>query len=135
METATYGSEFFSERTCVYKMIDLRNTLRYLGITILTKSYMFIDNKSVTDNDIHPHAKLHKRHITLYFNWFWEATKYRILSFYHVSGGNNQADILSKYWIYTNIWGIFHPLLFWMRDTTDLLDMELKRDGGQEKGE
>ena len=32
VETATYGSEFVAARTCVDQVIDLRTTLRYLGV-------------------------------------------------------------------------------------------------------
>ena len=34
VETATYGSEFIAARTCVEQIIDIRNTLRYVGIPI-----------------------------------------------------------------------------------------------------
>ena len=62
VETATYGSEFVAARTCVEQIIDLRTTLRYLGVPIRGKSYMFGDNKSVVDSSMTVHAKLHKRH-------------------------------------------------------------------------
>ena len=45
VETATYGSEFVAARTCVEQIIDLRTTLRYLGVKVHPKSYMFGDNK------------------------------------------------------------------------------------------
>ena len=47
METATYGSEFVPAETATEQIIDLRNALRYLGVPIMTKAYMFGDNKSV----------------------------------------------------------------------------------------
>jgi hypothetical protein len=34
VETATYGSEFVAARMCVEQIIDLCNTLRYLGVPI-----------------------------------------------------------------------------------------------------
>jgi len=34
VETATYGSEFVVARTCTEQIIDLRNTLRYLGVSV-----------------------------------------------------------------------------------------------------
>jgi hypothetical protein len=45
IETATHGSEFVAARLCVEQIIDLCNTLRYLGVPIREKSYMFGDNK------------------------------------------------------------------------------------------
>jgi hypothetical protein len=50
-ETATYASEFVATRICV-KIIDLRNTLRYLGVPIRAKSYIFRDSKSVVDSSM-----------------------------------------------------------------------------------
>ena len=34
VETATYGSEFVAARTCVNQIVDLRTTLRYLGVPL-----------------------------------------------------------------------------------------------------
>merc|ERR1712197_145880 len=41
VETAAYGSEFVAARTCVEQIINLRTTLRYLGIRVNGKSCMF----------------------------------------------------------------------------------------------
>ena len=65
VETATYGSEFVIARTAVEQIMDLRMTLRYLGVPIRKVSYLFGDNKSVVDSLTLPHAKLHKRHMAL----------------------------------------------------------------------
>ena len=45
--TATYGSQFVAAKTATEQIMDLRNTLRLLGVTIMTKAYMFGNNKSV----------------------------------------------------------------------------------------
>ena len=47
-ETATYGSEFVAAK------MDPRSTLRYLGVPIMTKAYMFGDNKSVVQPNLNP---------------------------------------------------------------------------------
>ena len=39
-ETATYGSEFVSCRTCIEHTIDHRNYLRYLGVPVAEKDIM-----------------------------------------------------------------------------------------------
>ena len=44
VETATYSSEFVAARTCVKQVMDLRHSLRYLGVPIHGKSYIFGDN-------------------------------------------------------------------------------------------
>ena len=67
VETVTYGSEFVAAKICVEQIIDLRNTLRYLGVPICEKSYMFGNNKSVVNSLSISHAKLHKRHTVLFF--------------------------------------------------------------------
>ena len=47
VETATYGSEFVAARTATEQIMDIRQTLRYLGAHICSKSYLFGDNRSV----------------------------------------------------------------------------------------
>jgi hypothetical protein len=65
VETATYGSEFVAARICTEQAIDLWLTLRYLGVPIRGKSYIFGDNKSVVTSSTIPHSKLQKRHVAL----------------------------------------------------------------------
>jgi hypothetical protein len=50
METAKYGSKFVADRICVEQVIELHNTLRFLGVLIKGKSYMLGDNQSVVDS-------------------------------------------------------------------------------------
>ena len=97
VETATYGSEFVAARTCVEQIIDLRNTLWYLGVPINERSYMFGDNESVVNSSSVPHAKLHKCHPALSF----------------------PVDVLSKHWCYASISHLLQCLLFWPGDTID----------------
>ena len=120
VETATYGSEYIAARTCVDQTIDLRNTLRYLGVPIREKSYMFGDNKSVVDSSIKPHAKLHKRHNALSFHRVREAIASKFIVFSFLDGKYNPADILSKHWAYQTIWPLLRPLLFHPSDTSEL---------------
>ena len=40
VETATYGSEYVASRTCLEQVIDIRNTLRYLGVPIRSKLHV-----------------------------------------------------------------------------------------------
>jgi len=55
VETSTYGAEFMSARTsCVEQLVNLRITLRYLGVPIRKISYMFGDNESVVNSLMHP---------------------------------------------------------------------------------
>ena len=104
VETATYGSEFVAARICVEQTIDLRNTLRYLGVPIQDQSYMFGDNESVVNSSSIPHAKLQKRHNALSFHHVREAVASKYAGFYLLPGADNPADIMSKHWSYTSTW-------------------------------
>ena len=121
VETATYGSEFVAARTCLEQAIDFRLTLRYLGVPIREKSYMFGDNQSVVESSTRPHSKLHKRHNALSFHRVREAIAAKVVGFYHIPGETNPADILSKRWGYQQVWKLLQPLLFWQKDTADLI--------------
>jgi hypothetical protein len=126
VETATYGSEYVSARTCVEQGMDLRLYLRYLGVPIREKSYMFGDNESVVNSSIFPHAKLHKRHMALSFHRVREAMAAGIFEFHHIFGVINPSDLLSKHWGYQQVWTLLQPLLFYRGDTADLLDRSKK---------
>jgi hypothetical protein len=52
LETATYGSEFVAACICIEQIINLCSTLRYLGVPIREKNFMFGDNKSVVDSSM-----------------------------------------------------------------------------------
>ena len=119
VETATYGSEFVAARTCVEQIIDLRNTLRYLGVPIQGRSYMFGDNESVVNSSSTPDAKLHKRHTALSFHRVREAVASNMLAFLYIEGSKNPADILSKHWGYSQIWPLLRVLLFKHGDTAE----------------
>ena len=120
VETATYGSEFVAARTCVEQIIDIRNTLRYMGIPIQEKAYMFGDNESVVNSSVTVHAKLHKRHTMLSFHRVREAVASGMIAFIHIPGDLNPADILSKHWGYSQIWLRLKAVLFWMGDTAEI---------------
>ena len=65
VETATYGSEFVAARIAVEPLIYLRLTLRYLGVPIRDKDFMFGENESVLNSSTIPHGNLHKIHTML----------------------------------------------------------------------
>ena len=73
VENATYGSEFVAAKTATEQVVDLRQTLRYLGVPIKSKAYMFGDNKSVVTSSMVPHSLLSKRHNILSYHRVREA--------------------------------------------------------------
>ena len=83
---------------------------------------MFGDNESVVKNATVPYSQLKKRHIALSYHRVREAIAAGIVSFFHISGDKNPADILSKHWGYTQVWPVLKPLLFWHGETTDSSD-------------
>ena len=60
VETATNGSEFVAAKTATEQIMDLRYTLKSLGVPINSKSYMFGDNRSVVTSATRPHSTLSK---------------------------------------------------------------------------
>jgi hypothetical protein len=122
VETATYGSEFVAARICTEQIIDLRLTLRYLGVPIAGSSFMFGDNRSVIDSSTRPESTLQKRHVALSYHRTREAIAAKILHFVHIDGVNNPADLLSKHWGYQQVAGLLKAVLFWMGDTADLIE-------------
>jgi hypothetical protein len=101
VKMATFGSEYVAARTATEQIIDLRNTVRYLGVPIRGTSMMFGDNETVVNTALIPHARLLKRHVALSYHKVQEAVAAGIVRFHHVRGKLNPADILSKHWDYT----------------------------------
>ena len=114
VETTTHGSEFIAARICVEQVIDLCNTLRYLGVPIKEKSYMFGDNESIVKSSTTLYAKLHKRHNALSFHCVREAIAAKFMDFIHMPGTDNPADVVSKHWGYSDVWKQLQCLCFGM---------------------
>jgi hypothetical protein len=121
VETATFGSEFTAARIAVDQIIDLRTTLRYLGVPVNSKSFMFGDNQSVVTNSTIPHSSLNKRHNALSYHRVREMIAAKILGYYWIDGKSNPADIVSKHWSYPQVWHLLKPILFYSGDTGDLI--------------
>ena len=133
METATYGSEFVAARTCVEQIIDLRLTLRYLGVPLRERSVMFGDNESVVKSSTLPQGKLHKQHTALSFHRVREAVASKIIAYHFLPGKENPADLLSKNWTHSAVYDMtIKPILFYCGNTDDLLlptPTKSKKDG------
>ena len=121
VETATYGSEFVVARTAVDQIIDIRTTLRYLGVPIRDKSYMFGDNRSVVTSSTIPNSTISKRHHLASYHRVGEAIAAKYISFHWKDGKSNHADILSKHWEFATVCPMFKPILFWRGETATQL--------------
>ena len=87
---------------------------------IKEKYYMFGDNQAVVTNATIPHSQLNKRHQALAYHKVREAVAAKMITFYHVDGDKNPADILSKHWGFQQVWWQLKSLLFWQGDTTNI---------------
>ena len=127
METATYGSEFVASKTATEQIIDLWHTLRYLGVPIKTKSYLFGDNRSVVTCSNLPHSTLGKRHNLLAYHRVREAIESKILAFYWIRTGYNLSDMLSKHWDHHSVYNMIMKLLI-TRGPITLIPKEATQD-------
>ena len=103
VETATYGSEFVAAKTAAEQIMDFRTILKYLGVPIMTKAYMFGDNKPVVMSSTIPQSILNKRHNMLSYHRVREAFAAKILEFHWCSSSQNRSDILSRHWDYMRV--------------------------------
>ena len=81
VETTTYGLEFIVAWIVVDQIIALCTDLRYFGVPICKKSYLFGNNKSVITSSTIPHSSLTKRHNALACHCVREAVASGFLKF------------------------------------------------------
>ena len=143
VETATYGSEFVAARIATDQIVDIRLTLRYLGVPVRRSTYMFGDNESVVTSSTIPHSSLSKRHNALSYHRVREAIAAKIIKFFHIKGEGNPSDILSKHCGHPQLWPTVKLLLFWSGDTIKPIhevieeagEQETETDNGEKKGD
>ena len=111
VETATYGSEFVAAKTATEQIMDIRQTLRYLGAPITTKSFLFGDKRSVVTSATLPHSTLTKRHNILAFHRVREAIAAKLMAFYWIQSAYNLSDMLSKHWDHPSVYPMILKLL------------------------
>ena len=111
VETTTYGSEFVAAKTATEQIMDIRQTLRYLGALIATKSFCFGDNRSVVTSATLPHSTLTKRHNILAFHRVREAIAAKLMAFYWIQSAYNLSDMLSKHWDHHTVYPMILKLL------------------------
>ena len=127
VETATFGSEFVASKTATEQRIDLSHTLRYLGVPIKTKSYLFGDNRSVVTSSTLPHSTLGKRHNILAYHRAREGIASKILAYHWIRTGYNLSDMLSKHWDHPSVYNMIMKLLI-TRGPTTLIPQEATQD-------
>ena len=85
-----YGSKFNVARTAMVQIMDMRYTLRMLGVPVID-SYMFSDNQSVLTNSTVPHSQLNKRHNALAYHRVREAIAAAVMKFFKIDGKKNPS--------------------------------------------
>ena len=113
METATYGSEFVAARQAVEQVMELRYTLRMLGVPLKGPTFMFGDNLSVIVSSTIPQSSLKRRHNALSYHRVREAIASGIIEFYHIDGKSNPADVVTKNLGNNVRYPLIQPFLFW----------------------
>jgi len=121
-ETATYGAEFSSGRTCVEQTVDLRHSFRYLGVPINKISYVFGDNETMINSSSFPHAKLHKRHNILSYHYVRSMVAAGFIAMHHIPSEANLADVLSKHWAYQSVYHLLQPIFHHVGNTASLYE-------------
>ena len=122
-ERATYSSEYCACCTCIEQIVDLHNTLRYLGVNLNDKTYIFGDNESMIKSSTIPHARLHKRHNILSFHYVRSMIASGFLNMQHLPSEYNASDICSKNWGYQSAWKqILQPIFHWTGDVSNLIE-------------
>ena len=91
--------------------MDTRQTLRYLGAPIGSKSFLFGDNRSVITSATLPHSTLTKHHNILTFHSVREAIAAKIMAFYWIQSAYNLSDMLSKHWDHPSVYKMILKLL------------------------
>jgi len=117
VETATYGSEFMVARQATEQIMDLRYTLRMMGIPLDGPAWMFGDNPSVIMSSTIPHSNLNKRHNALSYHRVREAISAKVLYFIHIDGKLNPSDVMTKFLSWPKFWPLIQPFLFWKGET------------------
>lgn len=113
VETSTYGSDFTAVKVAIEQIMEIRYSLRMLGVPLNGPSILFGDNKSVVDSVMIPSYRLNKRHNVLVFHRAREAVACGIVRMYHIDGKENPADILTKHRSSREWYVLMRPLLCW----------------------
>ena len=114
METSTYGAEFMAAKVCVEQIMGLRYELRMMGVPISNSTYMFGDSQSVVTSAVIPESNLKKRHVALAYHRVREPIAAGVVLFYHMSGDENPADVLTKFLPRSKWWPLMKPFLHWL---------------------
>ena len=95
-ESSTYGWELVTARIATELILELRYTLRMLGVPLDGPALMLRDNMSIVLNTTFPSSVLKKKHLNIGYHRVREVVVAKVLRFVHVRSEENLADILTK---------------------------------------
>ena len=108
--------------------MDIRQTLRYLGALICSKSFLFGDKRSVVTSATLPHSTLTKHHNNLTFHRVRESIAAKLMAFYWIQSAYNVSDMSSKHWDHPTVYPMILKLLITRGNIT-----LISREATQEK--
>ena len=96
VESSTYGSKLVAARIATELILELRCTLRMIGVLIDGPAMMLEDNMSVVLNTTVPSSVLKNKHCAIDYHRCREAIADEVLKFAHTPSTENIADIMTK---------------------------------------
>ena len=133
VETSTYGSELVAARVATELVMELRYTLRMLGVPLDGPALMLGDNMSVVLNTTVPSSVLKKKMLGICYHRVREAIAAKILRFSHIRSEENLADILTKPLPNPAFHSLVKPILFRVPAHVRDQDVSLKGPSQTEK--
>ena len=112
VETSTYGSELVAARIATELIMEMRYTLRMMGVPLDGPAMMLGDNMSVVLNTTVPSSVLKKKHNSICYHRVKEAIAAKVLKFAHIPSETNVANILSKPLEPNKFYPLVKPWLF-----------------------
>ena len=95
-KSSTYSSEFVALRFGVEEGIAAMHLLQSIGVEIDMPIDIYCDSKSVIKSIITVSGELKRRHVSIDYHMVREAFAQGIVDLYHIAGGDNPVDILTK---------------------------------------
>ena len=112
VESSTYRSELVAACIATELILELRYTLRMLGVPLDGLALMLGDNMSVVLKTTVPSSVLKKKHLGISYHRAREAIAATILRFAHVRSEEHLADILTKPLANPIFHAVVKPILF-----------------------
>ena len=133
VETTTYGSELVAACVAVQQIMDIRLTLKYMGVPIDGPSWLLGDNMSVVTSCNNPHSTLAKLHYFLSYHAVCAAIAGGTVNLCHVCHDQNVVDLLLKFLARNASYPLIQPLLFWKGETYERYKKKLKETPDDDK--